>query len=203
MKKKLSLLLSVAAILFSSCNVANTLYPISTDENDFIFKKELIGKWKEIKDSSGYIQVDTVAGKNKTLFLVTILSPDEENKAIIDTSCFMLRLIQLKKEYFLDCQLDISNTFPKNKGDYAQWLIARHFIIKISFDGKDKIYTSYPASDKLIQLIIGKKLSLNYSEINKNDYFILNNPSELQKALIESQKYPALYEDKDVFMRIK
>lgn len=204
MKKKFFLLSLTAAILSSSCNVVNTLYPLSENKKDFLFKKELIGKWKEIKDSSVYYQVDTVAGENKKLYLATIVSADEENKSVMDTTYFNARLIQLGNSYFIDCQFEIEKNFLQRKDDYSQWLIARHFILRVSFDGNDKIEISYPASDELVKLINEKKIRLTYYTVGKDDYLILDKPAALRAALQESVKYSSiLYKNKDVLVKLK
>lgn len=204
MKKKFFLLSLTAAILSSSCNVVNTLYPLSENKKDFLFKKELIGKWKEIKDSSVYYQVDTVAGENKKLYLATIVSADEENKSVMDTTYFNARLIQLGNSYFIDCQFEIEKNFLQRKDDYSQWLIARHFILRVSFDGNDKIEISYPASDELVKLINEKKIRLTYYTVGKDDYLILDKPAALRAALQESEKYSSLlYKNKDVLVKLK
>ena|SRR5690242_10846449 len=204
MKKKFFLLLLTATILSSSCNVVNTLYPLSENKKDFLFKKELIGKWKEIKDSSVYYQVDTVAGENKKLYLATIVSADEENKSVMDTTYFNARFIQLGNSYFIDCQFEIEKNFLQRKDDYSQWLIARHFILRVSFDGNDKIEISYPASDELVKLINEKKIRLTYYTVGKDDYLILDKPAALRAALQESVKYSSiLYKNKDVLVKLK
>lgn len=204
MKKKFFLLSLTAAILSSSCNVVNTLYPLSENKKDFLFKKELIGKWKEIKDSSVYYQVDTVAGENKKLYLATIVSADEENKSVMDTTYFNARFIQLGNSYFIDCQFEIEKNFLQRKDDYSQWLIARHFILRVSFDGNDKIEISYPASDELVKLINEKKIRLTYYTVGKDDYLILDKPAALRAALQESEKYSSLlYKNKDVLVKLK
>ena len=204
MNKHFFLLLLAIAVTTASCKVVNNLYPISENENDFLLKKELIGKWKDIKDSSGYCQVDTAVGSGKKLYLATIVSRNEKNKSIMDTTNFWVRLIQIERSYFMDCQLDIENSFPQKKDDYDQWLIARHFIYKISFNGADQIELSYPDPDKLLQLIDENKIHLSYYKLIEDNYLILNKPTELQAALKESQHYSSvLYKEKDTLIRLK
>jgi hypothetical protein len=184
--------------------MVNSLYPISENENDFLFKKELIGKWRDIKDSSVYYQVDTVAGSGKKLYLATIVSLNEKNRNIKDTTNFRVKLIQIERSFFIDCQLDIESSFPQKKDDYDQWLIARHFVYKISFGGADQIEISDADPDKLLQLIDENKIHLSYYKITKDNYLILNKPTLLQAALNESQHYYSLlYKDKDTLIRVK
>jgi lipopolysaccharide export LptBFGC system permease protein LptF len=204
MKKQFFFVIPVAFIFISSCTVVSNLYPISENENDFIFKKELIGKWGNTKDSSGYYQVDTVEGSNGKLYRATVIGPNEEDKNIMDTMRFLAQLIQVDNKYFIDCQLDIETNFPLKKDDYSSWLLARHFVYTISFNGPDKIELTFPDPDALLQLINDKKLNLNYYTVRKDDYLILNKPAELQAALKESLKYAStVYKEKDVLVRLK
>ena len=204
MRKHLLLIILITSIMVSSCKVVSNLYPISENENDFIFKKELIGKWGDVKDSSGYYQVDTVDGSNGKLYRAVVISPNEEDKNIMDTTRFLVQLIKLNNWYFIDCQLDIETNFPSKKDDYSSWLLARHFVYSISFDGTDKIEITFPDPDALLQLINDKKLQLNYYNVRKDDYLILNKPAELQAALKESQKYAStVYKEKDMLVRLK
>jgi hypothetical protein len=203
MKKQFFFVIPVVFIFISSCTVVSNLYPISENENDFIFKKELIGKWGNTKDSSGYYQVDTVEGSNGKLYRATVIGPNEEDKNIMDTMRFLAQLIQVDNKYFIDCQLDIETNFPLKK-DYSSWLLARHFVYTISFNGPDKIELTFPDPDALLQLINDKKLNLNYYTVRKDDYLILNKPAELQAALKESLKYAStVYKEKDVLVRLK
>ncbi|HWC53239.1 MAG TPA: hypothetical protein VG676_06620 [Chitinophagaceae bacterium] len=204
MKKQFFFVIPVVFIFISSCTVVSNLYPISENENDFIFKKELIGKWGNTKDSSGYYQVDTVEGSNGKLYRATVIGPNEEDKNIMDTMRFLAQLIQVDNKYFIDCQLDIETNFPLKKDDYSSWLLARHFVYTISFNGPDKIELTFPDPDALLQLINDKKLNLNYYTVRKDDYLILNKPAELQAALKESLKYAStVYKEKDVLVRLK
>ena len=204
MRKHFLLIILITSIMVSSCKVVSNLYPISEDENDFVFKKELIGKWGDVKDSSGYYQVDTVDGSNGKLYRAVVISPNEEDKNIMDTTRFLVQLIKLNNWYFIDCQLDIETNFPSKKDDYSSWLLARHFVYSISFDGTDKIEITFPDPDALLQLINDKKLQLNYYNVRKDDYLILNKPAELQAALKESQKYAStVYKEKDMLVRLK
>lgn len=203
--KKMIICIKLFMLLYiTSCTVVSNLYPISENETDFIFKKELIGKWGNTKDSSGYYQVDTVEGSNGKLYRATVIGPNEEDKNIMDTTRFLAQLVQLNNWYFIDCQLDIETNFPLKKDDYSSWLLARHFVYTISFNGSDKIELTFPDPDALLQLINDKKLKLNYYTIKKDDYLILNKPSELQTALKESLKYASsVYKEKDVLVRLK
>ena len=70
MKKQIAGLIIIISLFASSCKMAGTLYPISQDQNDVILKKEMIGKWGDSKDTSGYYVVDTFSGKDGKLYQI-------------------------------------------------------------------------------------------------------------------------------------
>jgi hypothetical protein len=202
MKKQLALLIASAALLASSCKVVGTLYPISRNEKDFIFKKELIGKWGDSRDSSGYYSVDTVSGKNGKLYQIkTVFTNNEKNTA--DTNRFRAILVMISGWYYLDCWFDLENEFNNIDKNYEDWLIARHFIFRLSFPGTDKLEMVAPDGDELIKLIDQKKIIANYANLKKDDYLILDKPAILQRAFAESKKYPLLYKDKNVLHKLE
>lgn len=203
MKRQILWTTLFVAIACSSCKVVGTLHPLSENENDFLFKKELIGKWGDAKDSSGFYRIDTVAGTVGKLYRAEIVSHEKEKKDAADTTWFLVQLIKISDWYFLDCRFDMQSAFTGKEKDYNDWLIAKHFLCRLSFNGPDKIEMVFPDPDELIKLIGQKKLRLDYSLLKKDDYLILNKSKELQSALAESKKYPGLYKEKDVLMRLK
>ena len=191
-------LLFIAAIVVfaTSCKVVGTLHSLSNNENDFLFKKELLGKWGDTKDRSGSFTIDTVAGTKGKLYRA-------ELKDSISTNWFLLRLIKVENWHFLDCQFDMSNLFPSKENDNSDMLIAKHFFYKVTFTDPGKIELSFPDPDQLLKLIDEKKILLHYTTLKKDYYLILNESKELQKGLAESKKYPLLYKDKIGLVRIK
>jgi hypothetical protein len=61
----------------------------------------------------------------------------------------------------------------------------------------------FPDPDELMKLIDQKKIRLDYSTLKKDDYLILNNSKELQKALVDANDYPSLYKDKIILNRLE
>ncbi|MEO6611136.1 MAG: hypothetical protein ABIT05_03355 [Chitinophagaceae bacterium] len=200
MKKQLLVLVAVLSLLASSCKVAGTLYPLSQEENDFIFKKELIGKWEDPKDRSGYYRVDTLKGKRGRHYQVETVFGNKETGSM-DTSRFNATLVSISGWYYLDCWVDMENQFSATDKSYEDWLIARHFIFRLSFPGANSIELSTPDPEELVKLIDQKKILLHYAKLKKDDYLILDKPAVLQKGFTESKKYPLLYKDKYILHR--
>ncbi len=98
--KNVSLVNSILVmLLLMSC--VRSLYPLTENRNDIIYKKELLGVWKELKDGSEYI-VDsniTAYGKN---YKVTVLD-HKSNTEKVDTGKFLAMLVNIKGHYFFGC----------------------------------------------------------------------------------------------------
>ncbi len=202
MKKQLIVLIVFAAILASSCKVVGTLYPLTQNENEFVFKKEMIGKWGDRKDPSGYYSVDTVSGKGGKLYQIKTFFINKE-KNTVDTNRFNAILVSISGWYYLDCWLDMEKEFNPVDKSYDDLLIARHFIFRLSFPEANALEMVAPDTEELIKLIDQKKIYSHYAKLKKDDYLILDKPSVIQKGLAESKKYPLLYKDKNVLHRLE
>ena len=189
-------------ILLSSCKVTSTLYPISENPSDFIFKKEVLGKWGDKKDSLIYFIADTATGSDGKLYTITSVEYNEQKKRN-DTTRILARLISISTSYFLDCQIDMEKEFQAEKKDYGSWLIGRHFIININFTATDKIEIGFPDQDGLIKLIDQKKIVADYALLKEDDYLILDKPVILKRAVVASLKYPSLYKEKIVLQSLR
>jgi hypothetical protein len=199
--RKVFILLSVFVLLgIISCTVVGTLYPISENWKDYVFKKEMPGKWGESKDSfSYYYKVDTLPHNEGKLYRIEVIEYTNEGA---DTTPFRANLINLQGWYFLDCWYDL-------KKDLNDFMIAKHFIMKLSFPSPDEIELSSPMPDQLIKLIDQKKVHLNYlrqgadSKDADYGYLIIDKPKYLRFALEETKKYPKLYKEKTILYRLK
>lgn len=202
MKKQIAGLVIVISLFASSCKMAGSLYPISQDQNDFILKKEMIGKWGDRKDTSSYYIVDTISGKDGKLYQIKTIFKNAE-KNTVDTNRFSAILVRLDGWYYLDCWVDMENEFSDTDNGYEDWLIPRHFIFRLSFPDANTIEITAPDTEYLIKLIDQKKLLLHYATLKKDDYLILDKPADLEKGFAESTKYPLLYKDKNVLHRLE
>lgn len=201
MKKQSALIILSVALMAASCTVVGALHPLSQQENDFIFKKELIGTWGDPKDPSGSCKIDTVTDSGGKLYRTEII--EHKKGSGTDTGYFLARLIKLDDWYFLDYWVDVPDIIPTGEKNYSDLLISKHFFYRLSFTSPDKIEIAAPNPDELIKLIDQEKIRLHYSRLKDDDYLILDQPGELQKGLVETKKYPLLYKDKISLVRLK
>lgn len=200
MKPGTSLLAIVIITMISSCKVVGTLYPLSDNENDFLFKKELTGKWTDPKDKSESYTVDTMPGTNGKSYSISVISAEKENANLADTTIIFARLLKINQWYFLDCALNLEKTHAFKETN--SWLVSKHFFYQLTFTGANTIEITYPDPEDLIKLIDGKKINLVYYKISKDNYLILNKPKENRAALAETKKYPLLYKEKITLVKL-
>jgi hypothetical protein len=199
MKKQLNFLLIISLLTVSSCDVVSSISPLSTDKNELVFEKKFIGKWKELKNSPDYCSVDTVPGSNSRRYLITAYSHNQA-KAITDISSFYGEIVNLNGWEFLDCWFTTSGKcISKDQEDY---LINKHFIFHVSFRGKDSLSVAIPSAEELKKLIDGQKINLHYTTLKGDDYILLDKPDVLQNALEATKKYPLIYKDKSILVRL-
>ena len=162
----------------------------------------MIGKWGDSKEPSGYFSIDTVSGTNGRHYLVETVSADKEKK-IFTTNRFSAVLLRISGGYYLDCWVDNEQQFSLMGKGYESWLVARHFIVQLTFPAADSIELRAPDPETLVKLIDQKKILLHYATLKKDDYLILDKPALLQKAFAESKKYPSLYKEKNMLHRLE
>lgn len=200
MKKQLIFSLIISLITVCSCNPVSSISPLSQNKNELIFEKNLIGKWKEAKKSGEYYFVDTVSGSNGRRYQINIYSQNS-SKLITDTTSFYGELVNINGWKFLDCWINTSGKCAiKDREDF---LIDKHFIFQISFPEKDSLAIAALSAEELKKLITEQKISLNYTDIKEDEFLLLDKPDVLQKALEASKKYPALYKDKGMLVRLQ
>jgi hypothetical protein len=185
----------------SSCTVVGTLYPISDNSKVLIAKSELVGKWWDTEDSTYYIIIDSLAnvyGADYKIYGIENFNDEE----VADTLSFLGKLTKIDGWYFFEYW----SILKKEMGDFA---VARHFVMRLSFPGNDKIEITNFNADELLKHIDQKKIHLSYasqrlnSEYESYNYLILDKTPALRNALIETMKYPKVYGNKITFTRLQ
>jgi hypothetical protein len=198
MKKNILLITVIASLIFTSC--ARSLYPISENENDMIFKKEFLGVWID-KDSVQYI-VDTVNGKQGKVYRITSVESKKGADAgeFSDTSYFKACLANIKNRFFLDCTIDMDAFENKNMGESAAGAILQtHFIIPLISIQQNSIEAAPLDEEKLASLVTQKKFNLRNELIDKDNLLITEKPLALQQKLRELEKFPAVFANSTLF----
>ena len=197
--KKRFILISIIIPLLFSCVMS--LYPVTKNIKDIVFKKELLGHWKDANGNDEYIAdtVTTAFGKN---YKVTILDHSADKKNI-DTSYFLVILVNIKGHYFLDCMPDTSQYSYSKLGDISRtFLLPCHNIIRVFSIKKNSIIMSAIDKDALSLLLKNKKINIKHEDISKDDILLTEKSLMLQQKLLELEHFTSVYK-KDSLIRIK
>src|ERR1051326_8190203 len=160
MKKFIPLSILMIHVILVSC--VRSLYPISENENNLVFKKELLGHWID-KDSAHYV-VDTIQGHNGKIYRVAIVDPKKslESVEFSDTSFFIVSIANVKGRLFLDCYPEMERFANKNLGESAaQSVLPTHFIMRLSSVQPNSIELASIDKDKFLLLLNQKFILVN------------------------------------------
>lgn len=196
--KNIFLLVCVATIIFSSC--ITSLYPLTENPKNIVFKKELLGHWKDPKENTEYF-IDSISTGNGINYRIMVV-PHQPN-ANPDTSNFIVMLVNINGLYFLDCTPDVSGQAYSNIGEQSRALLLPvHFIAKVYTIQKDYFTVSAIDKDALLVLLKNKKIMISHEDISKDDLLLTEKPGMLQQKLLELEKFSTVYK-RDSLIRIK
>jgi hypothetical protein len=201
MKKFIPLSILMIQVILVSC--VRSLYPISENENNLVFKKELLGHWID-KDSAHY-GVDTIQGHNGKIYRVAIVDPKKslESVEFSDTSFFIVSIANVKGRLFLDCYPEMERFANKNLGESAaQSVLPTHFIMRLSSVQPNSIELASIDKDKFLLLLNQKKFSIRNELIDKDNLLLTEKPLQLQQKLIEMEKFPSVFSN-ETLTRLK
>jgi hypothetical protein len=210
-----------AFLLFSiGCSPIVTLHPLSENKNDYIFKKELMGEWKETKESKSSIFIDTVTSENGPVYHIFIQDNGGMNigkKDFDNKFWFFAKLIKLNNDYFLDTWFDVNhlnvdttnNTYLNNEEiEYDPLLYPGHHILHLQFTNSNQLNYSILNGKKILKLLNEKKINFNYTTMktvsNSNDETIIlvDKSKRLQEFVKQSLKLGLFVTDKENLIKV-
>lgn len=195
-------------VFVSSC--VRSLYPLTNNEGDFIFKSELLGSWKVIKeegkvsfeyDKDVSYMVDTMKGSGGKRYQITYILTDS---ALFksDTSYLLATLVKIGENYFLDCRTDTSRNEFKQLDELSEALLLNlHVIARIKIQDRNTILTSYINQDKLESFLDDKKISINHTFIYNDELLLFEEPDSLQIKLSEPGGLITLFSNEETLKR--
>ena len=193
MGKTIMLTSIVCSLFFSSC--IQFLYPLTHRENQIVFKTELLGKWKE-QDGTEYL-INRFEG---TQYSVVMIDNSKGQKKFSDSNYFIMTMVNLNGNYYLDCYPDVQQTSFYRLGEQAaNYLLPVHYILRLLSISQTSIEIASMNAGEITKLIDQKKFIVSYDSINNNALF-LSKPEELQRKLIELEKFPLAY-DREILKR--
>ncbi|MEO6869998.1 MAG: hypothetical protein ABI168_10155 [Ginsengibacter sp.] len=196
MKNKL-FFISLIVISLSSC--VTSLYPITENEKDIVFKSEFLGHWKDSDGNSEYV-VNPAGDTSGKYYKVMTLDYHSDRT---DTSNFLVALVNLNDHYFLDCVPDTSqNIYSSSNNASRGFLIPSHLIIKVFSFSNNSINLSAIDNDKLMSLLKSKKIRIRHEDIDSDNILLSEKPVVLQQKLLQLEDFPLVYK-RDSIIRVK
>lgn len=195
----MKLLIIIFVLAIASCTVPGSLHPLSNHITQVYYKQELVGTWQN-SDSTGEIYIITEGNDPaEKYYNCTIYSKDK------DTTYFIIRLVQLNGINYVDSWFNLEKN-GKKKNDMAYYNVPRHFFYKMDNLNKDSIELSIPDMDAIKELVKNGKINLQITELQSmsisDDYLVVSETAELQKAFIDLEKYASkVYKEKSTFTR--
>jgi len=180
------------SLIFTSC--VTSLHPITENQADLVFKKDLLGTWVD-KDSARYI-IEEAKERGDKFYQATVIDPKKSSETgnFSDTSYFIVSLANVKGKLFLDCAADMKKFEIKHLGGAAvSSVIPTHFIIPVVSIGQNAIELSPFDHDNLLALLQGGKFHMKSELVNKDDILFTEKPRNLQQKLMELEKFPAVF----------
>jgi hypothetical protein len=198
--------LPIVFIIIMLCSCTRSLYPITEDQKEMVFKKELLGQWKD-KEGASYF-IDTLEASGTKIYKVVLIDNNNKSQSpgnnFSDTNYFLASLVNIKGKFFMDCTADIEQPAFKKMGESAtNSLLPTHIIIRIFSIEQNSIELAFIDQDNLFALLRQKKISIRHELIDKDDILLTEKSKMLQQKLTELEKFSSVYKDKSQLTRIR
>lgn len=189
------------AVTITSC--VSSLYPISNNEKNFIFRKELLGRWAD-KENKTHVVVRKADDKKYSIAVTDKEQSTFGTKKIPDTSFFSGFMIQLHSQLFLDCTPDTDHSQFNCLGEEVKSaLLPLHLIYKIDITGKDQISIAGMNIDSMQKFISINKKAGRYEKPGKDHIMLTDNADDLQNEILSNRQAAFVFSEKTIFNRKK
>ena len=198
-----SFLFLLAVIITSSC--VSSLYPISDNENDFIFREELLGHWS-YKNMQTEVIFEKAAEKKYKITVIDKKNKDNNGKHIsfLDTSYFSGFLVQLNNQLFLDCTPDTDHPQFNCLGEETRSaLLPLHFIYKIYSIGKDQVSIAGMDIDSMKTFIAKHPKTVKHEKLSKDHILLTADAAEIQKNMLTNKEADFVFGEINILNRTK
>lgn len=192
----------IIVLAFASCTVPGSLHPLSRNASDVLYNPALVGQWESNSSNEIYLitQADDPAEK---YYHCAVLSDENDKK---DTANFIVRLVKLNGLNYLDCWYNLKKSGRENK-DLVYYNVPRHFFYKVKIINNNSVEIHSPDMDEIMKLVKDGKITLKVANLQSldinDDYLVISETPELQKAFIQLEKYASMvYKDTSTFTRI-
>jgi len=196
-----SCLFLLAAIVSSSC--VSSLYPISNNENDFIFREDLLGHWAD-KDMGTQVILHRADHKKYQFTVIDKINKVNggNNISFFDTSYYSGFLIRLNNQYFFDCTPDTDHPQFDCLGEETKsGLLPLHFIYKIHSLDNDQISIAGIDKDSMQHFINKYRNKIKHEKPGKDHIMLTADATTLQKNILTGKTAAFIFNDPDTLTR--
>jgi len=192
----IALLITATVLLLSGCGIFS-LHPLYRS-GDLIVDTDLIGTWQNQEDEDVFVIIDTLED-NKYKFVLI----DEE-----DTVNFVMGLLKLKNEYFIDLYPPDDCSFFS--GDNCELLenlfrnyIPAHTFMKFDISGNNIILTEFD-NERLIKLFQQKRIRLAHEIIGEDEDYVVITAStdDLRKFITRYANDENAFNEPETYQRV-
>ncbi len=197
-----SLLFLITATVMVS--FVSSLYPISNNQADYIFREELLGRWVD-KDMQTRVMLDKWDLNRYKVTIINKKTCELGGRKItaFDTSHFSGFLIQLDGRYFFDCTTDTDHPQFTCMGEEARSsMLPLHFIYKLQIIGNNQLSVSGINMDAMRKFIEKDRNKVKYEQINKDNILLTADAVALQKNIL-TDKQAVVFIESDTLTRQK
>ena len=196
-----NMFLSVTIITLMLISCVRSVYPVTENATDIVFRNELPGHWKDVDGNGEYI-VAKASTERGEYYKVTMLDRDNNSKKV-DTTSLIVVLANIKGHYFLDCMLDTSLPAYSVINNWSKGLlIPSHLIIKVYNIGESFISMSAIDKDAFSLLLNNKKIDTEYQNMDSDNILLTESSAKLQEMLLKLEDYPSVYK-RDSIIRME
>lgn len=189
--------------VITSC--VSSLYPISDNKNDFIFREELLGHWVD-KDMKTQVIIQKAANKKYGVAVIDKKNKNTDgmNSSSPDTSFFSGFLIQVGGRYFFDCTPDTDHPQFDCMGEETKSaLLPLHIIYKIRSISKDQLSMAGMNIDSMQKFINKHRNTVKHEKLSKDHILLTADAGGLQKKILINKEADLVFSESNILSRIK
>lgn len=192
-------LIAIACLLMASC--VTSLYPLSENSKDRVFRPELAGAWKEA-DGDSYIRVE--GGEDSTYALTLVEVRTHDDVSVKDSTYFTGQLVQAEGYLFLDCMVDLERQEGyKRLGDYTRaGLAPTHFLFHITLRDRNKVIELGQLQSEPFEKILKEKYPRSRYIKDGESVLLVEPPPGLARLLVQLLKEGADVWEESTWVRM-
>lgn len=186
--------------LLSSC--VSSLYPISNNPEEYIFREEIAGEWLSSDDREWYRVERSNEKRNNRYHIARFVNSGDEP---MDTTYFNAFLIKVGNDLYLDASPDMEQPLLNCKKTDLQNLLPTHAVYRLRFNGNKQISLGGMHLDSLKIFLAKKRFAPDHYNLTEDHLVLTAKPEVLKQKLLGNKDASFVFvEEEDlIFNRVK